>query len=131
MESDGEQPYEQPARRGDVDEEGDDEEPAQKGRASMGEVQERVGRNGKGEDEPQNEENRQKEENEVVRGVIQRLWTCLTSMSQTINERCWRIGDKGEDDWIWIYGKMTEIIWIGSGFRIEPGWKSRGRGQMI
>ncbi len=39
----------------------------------MGEVQERVGKNGKGEDEPQNEENKQKEENEVARGVIQRL----------------------------------------------------------
>jgi len=39
----------------------------------MGEVQECVGRNGKGEEEPQNEENKQKEENEVARGVIQRL----------------------------------------------------------
>ena len=40
----------------------------------MGEVQDRVGKNGKGEDEPQNGENKQKEENEVARGVIQRLW---------------------------------------------------------
>lgn len=39
----------------------------------MGEVQECVGKNGKGEDEPQNKENKQKEENEVARGVIQRL----------------------------------------------------------
>ena len=39
----------------------------------MGEVQERVGKSGKGEDEPHNEENKQKEENEVTRGVIQRL----------------------------------------------------------
>ncbi|TET81196.1 MAG: hypothetical protein E3J37_09650 [Anaerolineales bacterium] len=42
----------------------------------MGEVQERVGKNGKGEDEPQNGENKrnkQKEEGEVARGVIQRL----------------------------------------------------------
>lgn len=42
----------------------------------MGEVQDRVGKNGKGDDEPQNVENKknkQKEENEVARGVIQRL----------------------------------------------------------
>ena len=42
----------------------------------MGEVQDRVGKNGKGKDEPQNREknkNKQKEENEVARGVIQRL----------------------------------------------------------
>lgn len=42
----------------------------------MGEVQDRVGKNGKGEDEAENGENKknkQKEENEVARGVIQRL----------------------------------------------------------
>ena len=42
----------------------------------MGEVQDRVGKNGKGEDESQNGENKrnkQKEEGEVARGVIQRL----------------------------------------------------------
>ena len=42
----------------------------------MGEVQDRVGKNRKGKDEPQNREknkNKQKEENEVARGVIQRL----------------------------------------------------------
>ena len=42
----------------------------------MGEVQDRVGKNGKGEDEPQKGENKkykQKEGNEVARGVIQRL----------------------------------------------------------
>ena len=42
----------------------------------MGEVQDRVGKNGKGDDEPQNVENKknkQKEENEVARGVIQSL----------------------------------------------------------
>lgn len=42
----------------------------------MGEVQDRVGKNGKSEDESQNGENKrnkQKEEGEVARGVIQRL----------------------------------------------------------
>jgi len=42
----------------------------------MGEVQDRVGKNGKGKDEPQNGANKgsnQNKENEVARGVIQRL----------------------------------------------------------
>ena len=42
----------------------------------MGEVQDSIGKNGKGEDEPQsgaNKGNKKKEESEVGRGVIRRL----------------------------------------------------------
>lgn len=76
MEVDGERIRCHVAKHPEVDQQGFAEEPAEKGRAGMDEVQKCVGRNGSGEENENEEEEGSRDKNmeqDIAQGVIQRI----------------------------------------------------------